>query len=185
MPGTEAWFGAGTVRVGRVGWFCNAGPVWQSENLLNSSHFLRVRERIETTSAILPSTTNNYKGSLTSGFSGCLCSAQYQCFKSLFCLPLLIPKIRQKLPREFSGLKWPHASFRPPSAHAPTGPVGSVFLCSLPASPSTYPLISVLPEIQFRHFQELQPVYWLGIYFFMNLSNSAKKFVTLFVFFLI
>ena len=134
--------------MGRVSWFCNAGPDCQSESLLNSSHFLRMRERIETTSEILPSTTNNYKGSSTSGFLGCLYSAHCQCFKSFFCLPRLIPKICQKFPGDFSALKWPCASFRPPSAHAPTGPVGSMFLCSLSDSPCNYPLASVLPEIQ-------------------------------------
>lgn len=111
---TMAWFGAGTV--GRVGCLCNAGPGWQLENSLNSlnsSHFfLNVRERIETTSAILPSTTNNYKGSTTSGVFFFAISAQYSCFKSLFCLPLFVPRIRQKFPGAFFGLEWPFAPLR-------------------------------------------------------------------------
>lgn len=73
----RAGMGAGTVRMGRVSWVCDAGPDCQSESLLNSPHFLRMRERIETTSEILPSTTNNYKGSSASGFLGCLYSAHY------------------------------------------------------------------------------------------------------------
>lgn len=69
VPSAKAPSGAGSVQWGGSAAFAMLD---RSENLMNSSHFLRMRERIETTSEILPSATNNYKGSSTSGFLGCL-----------------------------------------------------------------------------------------------------------------
>jgi len=97
--------------------------------------------------------------------------------KSFLCLPRLTPKIRQKFPGGFSSLKWPCASFKPPSTHVPPGPVGSTFLCALPDSPCNYPLASGLPEIQTIQTCPLGASVcpFVGHVFFMKLSNQQRN----------
>lgn len=171
-----AWFGAGTV--GRVGCLCNAGPGWQLENSLNSlnsSHFfLNVRERIETTSAILPSTTNNYKGSTTSGVFFLQSLPNIHVLSPCSVCLSLSPEYVRNSQEPFLASNGPLLPSGSTSQCTPG--MWAAFLCSLSAF--------IQPEIECIDISyELQPVPLIGHTFCLSSSNSTKKRVTSFKFF--